>query len=334
MPAEFTRLHESFDVLAEQLTAPGRIDIDRALTEGRRMRARRRAKFASLAAVSVAVTAALALTATNLLGAPDRTRQFVPTPPAASARTSTDPFAVGVSFGYLPAGMRASGFATQANGKDDPSTISVDAQTGGPNSPVLNLATAPAGPRPTLPLLVYPVKPPAFTAGPSINGRKSYVEYYPGTTPWPKDLTAQYYLMWQFDDGSWAILDGYSAGGKPLSEAEILHVAETVTEKPTPIPEFFQIDGALAKADIVGATAIAESNAKLDLRAGTAEIDITVGESATAKQGCKTTPLLGPAERACIAVRGTLPPSLAPAGIQGLLKDITLVQFPTTDVIR
>ena len=42
MPAEFTRLHERFDVLAEQLTAPGRIDIDRALAEGRRARARRR----------------------------------------------------------------------------------------------------------------------------------------------------------------------------------------------------------------------------------------------------------------------------------------------------
>jgi hypothetical protein len=333
MPAEFTRLHESFDVLAEQLTAPGRIDVDRALAEGRRARARRRAKYASLAAVSVAVTAALALTATNLLAAPDRTRQTVPTPPAASPRTSTDPFAVGASFGWLPAGMRASGFATQVNGDGSPPRISVDAQTGGPNSPVLNLATAPAGPRPTLPLTVYPVKPAAFTAGPSINGHKSFVEYYPGLTPWPTDLGAPYYLMWQFADGSWAILDGYSTPS-PLSEAEIVHTAETVTEKPTPVPVFFQIDGALATAGVVNATADGESTAKLNLRVGSAEIDITVGESATAGQNCKTTSASGPAERACIALRGTLPASLAAAGIQGLLKDITLVHFPTTDVIR
>jgi hypothetical protein len=332
MPAEFTRLHESFDVLAEQLTVPGRIDIERALAEGRRTRARRRAKHAGVATVTVAAAAALAVTATNLLATPDRTRQIVPTPPAAS-RTATDPFAVGASFGWLPAGMRAGGFGTQVYGNNAQPTMSIDAQTSGPNSPVLNLTTAPAGPRPALPLPVYSIASLDFTAGPSINGHKSFVEYDSGENPWFAAPHGTYYLMWQFDDGAWAILY-IDNPASPLSEADVVHAAQTVTEKPTPIPVFFQIDGALATAGVLNATAEAESDAKLGLRVGSAEIDITVGESTATARNCKTTSVPGPAERACIAVRGTLPASLAAAGIQGLLKDITLVRLPTTDVIR
>lgn len=330
MPAEFTRLHERFDVLAEQLTAPGRIDIDRALAEGRRARARRRAKYAGVAVVTVAATAALALTATNLLAAPDRTRQIVPTTPA-PPRTATDPFAVGASFGWLPTGMRAEGYSTQQNGKQGSTIVSVSAETGGPDSPVLGLSAAPAGPRPTLPLTVYPVETPAFTAGPSINGHKSFVEYYPGDDPWPANPSAEYYLMWQFDDGAWAILDAGSPQS-PLSEAEVVHAARTVTEKPYPIPQSFQIDGPLAAADVVSATFAISADSKLTLRAGDAEIDITVGTIEIAGQSCKTGP--NPGIHACVAVRGTLPPSLAKTGVRGVLGDITLLQFPTTDVIR
>lgn len=75
-----------------------------------------------------------------------------------------------------------------------------------------------------------------------------------------------------------------------------------------------------------------KSGVKLNLRAGSAGIEITVGTSKSTTPNCTTAP--DNPFSACVTVHGQLPPPLAAAGVQGILRDIKLLQLPTTDVIR
>lgn len=92
-----------------------------------------------------------------------------------TAQASADPITVGVSFGWLPTGLRADGWSFASAGEHTDHDIGgIMAETGGPNSPVLELSDASAGSRPTLPLSFHPAKLGVFTSGPSINGRPSF----------------------------------------------------------------------------------------------------------------------------------------------------------------
>ena len=86
----------------------------------------------------------------------------------------------------------------------------------------------------------------------------------------------------------------------------------------------------LADAEIVGATMKPDGSVDLVFQAGSARIDVTVEPGAIAGEDCKS----GFGQGACVEVHGALPPSLAAGGAQGLLDDITLLQLPTTDVIK
>lgn len=330
MPTDFTPLHLGFEKLAEQITAPGRIDVEQAVAAGRRAAARRRAARAGVATVGVAATAALALTVVDMAAAPGPSRPIVSSsPPATTPGAGTDPIGGAASFGWLPSGMHASGYSMNGNTSPDAEeNILAEANSSTPTN-VLELGTAPAGPRPTLQLNITPAETPVFTDGPSINGHQSFLETFPSEDAgFDAD---SYYLMWQFDDGTWATLL-VDVGQQPLSEAEVLHVARTVTDKVSPIPQRFQIDGPLAQAEVVHAN-ILFTGVKLVMQAGGAEIDITIQQTTIAGQSCKT----GPAPEggaACVTVHGQLPPSLAKGGVQGILDDITLLQMPTLDVIR
>lgn len=179
MPTEFTPLHDRFEALAEQLTAPGPIDVDKALAQGRRTRAHRRARTTGVAATVVVATAALVLTAVNFHTAAPPTRSIA-TPPPAAVGTATDPFTVPVSFGWLPTGMRSEGYSySQQAGKNGPVVIDDLAETGRANSPLLDLGYAPAGPRPTPVFNMTPPTPAVFVSGPPINGHKSFVASIP-----------------------------------------------------------------------------------------------------------------------------------------------------------
>ena len=334
MSTEFTPLHDGFDSLAAQITEPGPIDIDRAVAAGRRARARRRTATAGVAAIGVAATAALGLAAADIGTAPDPARPVaVPSasPSSEAARASSDPITLGASFGWLPTGWIADGYSFAPPGTQASHGVAyIEAQTGEPDSPVLTLGDAPAGARPTLDLSVSPAKAPVFTPGPSINGHKSFLETYPGFDS-SLDSDDSYYLTWQLDDGSWATLNVLRSHGLPTT-ADILHVAEAVTDKPSPIPQPYQIDGPLADAEVVDATMQSAITGELTMRAGAAEIDITLATKEKTGLACKGGPL--PNRFVCVAVHGTLPAPLASAGIQGILDDITLLEFSTTDVIR
>ena len=330
MDTEFTPLHERFGALAEQLTAPGPIDIDKALAQGRRQRGHRRTRSAAFAATGVTAAAALTLAAVNL-HTPAGPAHAVLSPSSTFARTSTDPVAVGVSFGWLPAGMQAEGTTTEA-GPNGTAVWQLVAETGTADSGLLQLGDAPAGPRPSPSMDVTPPTPLVTVAGPAVNGHGSYIESLPGDPPGPGS-DAPFYLVWQFDDGRWATLYVQSPPKGTISEDDAVRVARGVTEKPYPIPEYFQIAGPLAAADVVAVTVGMQNGPQLTMRAAGAEIEIALGSGkSNSTQQCKSSH--ESPETVCVSVHGQLPPSLAPAGIQGILGDITLLGFPTTDVIR
>lgn len=330
MDTEFTALHERFGALAEQLTAPGPIDLDRALAQGRRERVNGRARSAAFAATGVTAAAALTLAAVNLHSPANPARSVV-SPSSTFARTSTDPIAAGVSFGWLPAGMQAEGTTTEM-GPHGTTVLLVDAETGTADSGLLQLGDAPAGPRPSPSMDVTPPTPLVTVAGPAINGHASYIESLPGDPPGPGS-DASYYLVWQFEDGRWAMLYVQSPPNGTISEADAVRVARSVTEKPYPVPQNFQIDGPLAAADVVAVNVGMRSGPQLTMRAAGAEIEITLGSGkSNSTQTCKSSREFP--ESVCVSVHGQLPPSLAAAGIQGILGDITLLGISTTDVIR
>jgi hypothetical protein len=207
--------------------------------------------------------------------------------------------------------------------------IHVVAETGEANSPLLELGDAPAGPRPTLTVDITPPSPLVVTPGPSVNGHKSFFETLDGTPSRP-DYTTPYYLVWQFANGRWATLYVQSDPKYILSLSDVARVARGVTEKPFPYPQNFQIDGPLAAADVVTET-MGTSGTKLTLRAGSAEIEITMTGGRKSAPNCKTGP--DDLRSACVSVSGRLSPPLAAAGLQGILGDIKLLELPTTDVI-
>lgn len=326
-------LHHEFERLAGTITAPGPIDVGRAVATGHRRAVRRRAAQTGGATAGVAATVALVLTAVHLFGASATATVAVSPTPTAKPSTAAvdDPISNPDSFGWLPKGMQAGGWAFAEPGEPSTTNISgIIAETGGPNSPELKLGAV-SGPRPNMPLDTYPVKPPEYTPGPSINGHQSYVESYPG---WDTQLggSGPYYLLWQFDDGTWATLQvSNMTATSALSAQDIVHVARTATEKPFPIPQRFQITGLLADAKVTMAMMPSGTSTTVSMQAGDAEIDIYVQEKAVPGGTCKNASSM---RYACVAVRGQLPPSLAAGGVQGLLDDITLLQLSTTDVIK
>lgn len=326
MPTEFTPLHERFEELTERITAPGPIDIGRALAQGRRTRVQRRARSTAVAATGIAAATALTLTAVSL---------HTPASPAPSSvstlntvtGTATDPIAVDLSFGWLPAGMSGDGVAEEP-GANGTAVLHLTAETGTADSGLLELGDAPAGPKPKLSMDVTPPTALVVTSGPAINGRDSFIESLPGAGP-----GGPYYVVWQFGDGKWATLYVQGPSNGSISEAEAVHVARTVAQKPFPVPQDFEIDGPLAATDIVAATVNTKVGTELTMRAAGAEIQITVGTGkSNATQTCEGASDLP--MTACVSVRGQLPPPLAAAGIKGILSDITLLEIPTVDVIR
>jgi hypothetical protein len=215
----------------------------------------------------------------------------------------------------------------------------------------LTLYTAPAHTTPPepmpQPLKWQGVQHESDVAGPSIGGAPSWIETPQDGYFGAEGLGA---VVWKLPDGDWAVLDFRDGaddgrGSGIFSRANVIRIAESVTQSPTAVAVPFRIEGALAQADVTTVRSSSSNGTNLQagywlfltFREGEAQIDVSVrnfGGPAIGLPG----QTCGPANAktgvsACVAVHGTLPPALAASGAHGLLDDVHLLDQGTTAVI-
>jgi hypothetical protein len=200
--------------LADAEAPPARIDIPRAVSQGRRNRRWRRvAAGGSTLAISAVVGVVVSLVAvpgsgtagTPHAGAPAGATSTSGTEPAAAPKRF-DPLKPYASFGWLPAGYTTGGSFVQLAASTQ--SVQLGAQAGSSPSATISLTVTVAGActgsgSPSLPVLSCsyngsrsgPMR--ATSAAPRVDGRPAF---------WAEGQAKDGMLIWEYAPGSWSIL--------------------------------------------------------------------------------------------------------------------------------
>lgn len=225
------------DIATLAVPPPSAVDIERAMTEGRRARRRRTAGVTSTVAAGLAACCVAALvTAGNGAARPETTD-------SALSITGTDPFVVGARFGWLPDGVeQTSSSLLQGSLWLSADNVHSIGRSAAPQIDIsLNLFPAGSSEQSALDTIASDTGTATgikaqitALAQPSINGRDAYLV----TDPMPVAPSVRaVMLLWQMINGRWAELsEGVvtTTGGAPGIDATTLaaqtrHVAEAVT---------------------------------------------------------------------------------------------------------
>ena len=352
MPLDTDELAGALDSIATQGAPPSRVDADRARGDGRRMLRRRRATAGLGVTGAAAFTAALALSANQVLGSGDTA---VPaTVGSASARPVTvhtadwDPLIAPATFGWLPDNAQNINYSVAPGPGQGPATLGkgsmVSDGTVG-HDPAMIWLTALAADQ------------AAPKAGPlndgsdrilvpadEVNGRGAFWAVEPSNRN--PDQGKSGTLYFQSPAGRWATIGAYYLGTDPVATT-LLHVARTAHLGDTPVPLPVRITGLPATtnglvAEVDRPTTIPGATWSVTLSFGVGVGTVTVNvypATATPVAGtglgshCRVSDGL----RICVDTIGKLDTKLLPGGLDRLLRDITsLGPDPahwTTDVV-
>lgn len=238
--AAVATLGSRLDSLASAPAPSSRVDIDRAVLEGRAGRRRRSAGILGSGVATLAVVGVVAAVAVGHTGTSDRTSGALPAATASSPAVAFvlsgngDPLVPGARFGWLPGSSSAASETIQV----DDGVLWQDASGSGGSDPIsLRLGTF-AGPQTAQSALKL------LEAGWSyhVSGHTtvgSQTAYWldrsvpdPGGSNTLTDLA----FAWPLPNGQWSALSGIGNGVSEASlQQQMLHAARTVTPGSTPV---------------------------------------------------------------------------------------------------
>lgn len=321
---------------------PSAVDIERAMTDGRRARRKRAVGVTSTVAAGLAACCVAVLVTTGNGGAarPETTD-------SALSVTGTNPFVVGARFGWLPEGVAQDSWsllhgALWISADNNYSTSSGGQQIG------IELSLFPAGSGEQSALATInadagtvrgvKVQPVTALAQPSINGRPAYTLTNP--IPIAPDVR-QVTLLWQLANGRWAELSddvqNTTGSGADTDAAELLaqarHAAETVTPDASGTPLPFSISGLPSGAQVTSYSLVRQSASPTDwvtaIGVEVAGVSLVYDEGPVGEVLPMT---LGPTKctthnglEACVTLAsGSLSSGFPAGGLQALADDVSL----------
>lgn len=313
---------------------PTAIDVERAMSEGLRVRRRRvRTGFGLSAFLVLACAAGLVVGAGHADGSGTRRTPLVSTPEVTFP--ADDPFQVGAQFGWLPSDIKARDQYSLGLWSRDLAAWQTASTDDG--SQWISLRTAPANlsVQQAVALMADVGSDPApdVTSLAQINGRPAYSV----VTRDPHATLKNGNVLWRLPDGRWGLLMSYQM---PASDSlpTLWHVAETVTEGSTPQAMPLRITG-LPKGASIDAGQLWQPVGERD--EWYADLDISyrdeffrvmvtapgfAGPAGSEPSGavCETRNGL----KACVSPEGEafpVPAQLSDNGLEGLFRYVTLM---------
>jgi hypothetical protein len=241
--AAFATLGSRLDFLASAAAPSSRVDIDRALVEGRAGRRRRTAGILSSSAATLAVVGVVAAVTVGHTGT-GTSEHTSGTLPTAAAPTPTpayvlladgDPLLPGARFGWLPGSSSAAAETFQV---DDGVLWQDTSASGGsdPSSFRLGTFVGPQTAQRALELLEtgwsYHV-----SGHTTVGSQTAYWLDRSVPDAGGGNALTDLALLWLLPNGHWSALSGMGNGVSVASlRQQMLHVAQTVTPESTPVP--------------------------------------------------------------------------------------------------